>query len=171
MIRLTDWLPSAASVCRETVHFATWRISSWQAPLTEAERGTVTAVLHQRKDQRCELLAFVVMDDHVHVLMRCREVPVDRVLESMKSFTAHALREQPGRSGAIWQRETFHRRVVDENDLRARAHYIAGNPWKRWPFVERYPWVWEASPQVQAWHPEKTGLAGSLARVVAAVRQ
>jgi putative transposase len=171
MIRLTDWLPSPAAVCRETVHFATWRISSWQSPLSEAERGTITTVLHQRRDQRCELLAFVVMDDHVHVLVRCGDIPADRVVESMKSFTAHSLREAHGRSGAVWQRETFHRRVVDENDLRARSHYIAGNPWKRWPFVERYPWVWEAGRQARAWRPERTGLAGSLARVMASVRQ
>jgi REP element-mobilizing transposase RayT len=170
MIRLTALLPSAALVCRETVHFATWRISSWQQPLSEAERGTVTAVLHQRKDQRCELLAFVVMDDHVHVLVRCGEVPANRVVETMKSFTAHSLRELHARSGAVWQRETFHRRVVDENDLRARSHYIAANPWKRWPFVERYPWVWEAGRQAQAWRDSRPGLAGSLARVMATVR-
>jgi REP element-mobilizing transposase RayT len=171
MFLLTDWLPSSAGSCRETVHFATWRISSWQSPLTELERDSVTAVLHQRKDQRCQLLAFVVMDDHVHVLARCGEVPADRIVESLKSFTAHALRESQGRSGAIWQRETFHRRVVDENDLRNRTHYIAGNPWKRWPFVERYPWVWEAGRQACAWRPERTGLAGSLARVVLGARQ
>jgi REP element-mobilizing transposase RayT len=170
MIRLSDLLPSAAVICRETVHFATWRISSWQSSLSEAERSTVTAVLHQRKDQRCELLAFVVMDDHVHVLVRCGEAPADRVVEAMKSFTAHSLRELHGRSGAVWQRETFHRRVVDENDLRGRLRYITGNPWKRWPFVERYPWVWEASRQVQAWREGRQSLAGSLARVMATVR-
>jgi REP element-mobilizing transposase RayT len=153
------------------VHFATWRISSWQAALSEPERATVAGVLGQRKDQRCELLAFVVMDDHVHALVRCGEMPVDRVVESLKSFSAHALREAHGRSGAVWQRETFHRRVVDENDLRARCRYIAGNPWKRWPFTERYPWMWEASRQVRTWRPERTGLAGSLARVMLSVRQ
>ncbi len=171
MIRLTNWLPTQAGACRETVHFATWRISSWQSALSEAERGAVTTVLHQRKDQRCELLAFVVMDDHVHVLVRCSDVPADRVVESLKSFSAHALRELHGRSGAIWQRETFNRRVIDENDLRGRSRYISGNPWKRWPFVERYPWVWEASRQVQAWRPERTSLAGSLARVMLGARQ
>lgn len=170
MLRLTDLLPSTAAVCRETVHFATWRTSSWQQPLSEPERGTVTTVLHQRKDQRCELLAFVVMDDHVHVLVRCREVPADRAVESLKSFTAHSLRELHGRSGAVWQRETFHRRVVDENDQRARSHYIAGNPWKRWPFVERYPWVWEASREARTWREKRPGLASSLARVLATVR-
>lgn len=143
MMRLGNWLSVSFVTCRETVHFATWRVSSWQASLSEAERDGVARVLRQRRDQRCELLAFVVMDDHVHVLVRCRAVPVDRVTESWKSFSAHYLREQHGRSGAIWQRDTFHRPVVNDQDLRARSHYIAANPWKRWPFIERYPWVWE----------------------------
>jgi REP element-mobilizing transposase RayT len=164
-MRLTDWLPSVRA-CRETVHFATWRISSWQNGLSEPERDTVTRVLKQRRDLHCELLAFVVMDDHVHALLRCGEVPVDRVLESWKSFSAHYLREAHGRTGAIWQRDTFHRPIRDENDLRGRVRYVTGNPWKRWPFVESYPWVWEAGRQAMAWRQDKAGVASSLASFV-----
>ena len=142
MTRLPRWLPLCSR--RESVHFATWRISSWQTALSESERDVVALELRQRKDQGCELLAFVVMDDHVHVVVRCEDRQVDRLLESWKSFSAHRLREASGRSGAVWQRDTFHRLVRDESDLRARTHYIAANPWKRWPFVGRYPWVWEA---------------------------
>lgn len=140
-----QWLPALWGGSAGKVFFATWRISSWQEPLAPQEREVVTRVLHSRKDQRYELLAFVVMDDHVHVLVRTRGVPVGQVLESMKSYSAHKLREQGGRSGAIWQRDSFERLVKDENDLRQRTDYIIGNPWKRWPFTDGYPWVWEAS--------------------------
>jgi REP element-mobilizing transposase RayT len=150
MLHWNKFLPASLFGGFETVHFATWRISSWQAALSEAERSTVARVLRQRKDQRCRLLAFVVMDDHVHVLVRCGEVPVDRLVESWKSFSAHALRESHERSGEVWQRETFHRAIRNESDRRAREHYIVGNPWKRWPFIERYPWVWEESRQPRA---------------------
>jgi hypothetical protein len=34
--------------------------------------------------------------------------------------------------------------VRNEEELREKAEYIVGNPWKRWPFVRSYPWVWEA---------------------------
>ena len=108
----------------------------------------VTRVLHARKDPRYDLLAFVVMDDHVHVLVRTRRVSVTQVLEAMKTYSAHKLREA-GRAGAIWQRDTFDRLVTDENDLRKRTDYIVSNPWKRWPFTEGYPWVWEAGGPVR----------------------
>lgn len=163
---LSKWLASGLGTCRDSVQFATWRVSSWQAGLSEAERDTVARVIRQRKDQHCELLAFVVMDDHVHVLLRCSDTPVERVIEAWKSFSAHHLREIHGRSGAVWQRDTFHRPIRDEDDLRGRSRYIAANPWKRWPFVGRYPWVWEAGRQTQNLRPERAGVMASLAHLV-----
>ncbi|RPJ69590.1 MAG: hypothetical protein EHM24_18130 [Acidobacteria bacterium] len=143
-----QWLSERWGESSGGVFFATWRISSWQEPLTPQEREVVTRVLHSRKDQRFDLLAFVVMDDHVHVLVRTRRMAVSQVIESMKTYSAHKLREA-GRSGAVWQRDTFDRPITDENDLRKRTDYIVGNPWKRWPFTERYPWVWEAGGSVR----------------------
>jgi REP element-mobilizing transposase RayT len=159
------WLSGGLSSSRETVHFVTWRVSSWQTGLSEAERDTVARVIRQRKDQYGEVLSFVVMDDHVHVLMKC-DMTVERVVETWKSFSAHHLRELHGRSGAVWQRDTFHRPIRDEDDLRARSRYIAANPWKRWPFVGRYPWVWESGRQAQAFRPERAGVFASLAHLV-----
>lgn len=150
MTHWSKWLPESLFGSLETVHFATWRISSWQARLSEAERDAVARVLRQRRDQRCRLLAFVVMDDHVHVLVRCSTPSIGRLIESWKAFSAHCLRENHGRAGDIWQRDAFHRTVRDESDMRARSHYIVGNPWKRWPFLQRYPWVWEETHQARS---------------------
>ncbi len=136
------WL--ADRLAHDPIYFATWRISSWQAPLEPAEREVVTQVLQLRKDGRYTMHAFVVMDDHVHVLVRCRRGEVDAVLENMKSYSAHRLRDVHGREGAIWQRDSFGRPVQGPEDLRRQTDYIVGNPWKRWPFTEGYPWVWEA---------------------------
>jgi len=138
------WLSERFGTSSGAVYFATWRTSSWQEPLTPQEREVVTRVLKVRRDPRYELLAFVVMDDHVHVLVRTRGVAVNQVLESMKTYSAHKLREMAVRTGAIWQRDTFERLVRDQEDLRKRTDYIVSNPWKRWPFTEGYPWVWEA---------------------------
>lgn len=138
------WLTDRLGHSTDPIYFATWRISSWQSPLEPAEREVVTQVLQLRKDGRYTMLAFVVMDDHVHVLVQCRRGDVDAVLESMKSYSAHRLRDVHGRSGAIWQRDSFGRPVHGPEDLRRQTEYIVANPWKRWPFTEGYPWVWEA---------------------------
>jgi REP element-mobilizing transposase RayT len=167
---LKAWLPDALVGSRNAVHFVTWRISSWQTALSPDERADVTRVLRQRRDQGAELMSFVVMDDHVHVLARCSASALPRALESWKSHTAMALRERDGRSGAVWQRDTFHRPVRDQKDLQERADYITGNPWKRWPFVERYPYQWEGRTEARSLHADGIGaVAASLAQLVLGV--
>ena len=153
-----------------TVHFVTWRLSPEQRPLTAAERSIVCGSLRRRDGKGYRMLAFVVMDDHVHVLVEPRSVPLERLTQSWRSFTAHEIRRLHRREGRVWQAECAQRAIAGAEDLREAVEYIVGNPWKRWPFVERYPWVWEASREARAWRPEKTGLAGSIGRVMAAVR-
>ena len=168
-MHLTDWLPGRLGGGGSTIHFATWRISSWQPLLSEADRSVVTRVLRTRRVQGAELLAFVVMDDHVHALVRCAGPSVQHVLDLWKSYSAHGLRESHGRSGDVWQRDTFHRQVQDDGDLRERAAYIAANPWKRWPFGGKYPFVWEASRGLGAWQGGRPTVMSSITSLVLGV--
>jgi REP-associated tyrosine transposase len=48
----------------------------------------------------------------------------------------------PLTSGLVWQDESFDRIVRNEGELEQKFNYILGNPWKRWPSLDRYPWVW-----------------------------
>ncbi len=139
------WIAERLGHSADPVYFATWRVLGWQPGLEPAEREVVAQVLQLRRDARCTMLAFVVMDDHVHVLLRCRRGSVDSVLEAIKTYSAHRLRDVYGRSGAIWQHDWFGRKVQGEEDLRRQTEYIVSNPWKRWPFTEGYPWVWPYS--------------------------
>jgi REP element-mobilizing transposase RayT len=138
------WLPHGRRDGRGTVYFVTWRLASGQRPLVAAERGIVSRAIHHRDGVLHHLLAFVVMDDHVHVLVEPLGVPLERLTHSWRSFTAHELQRLYRREGPIWQPESFDRIVRGEEELRQKAEYIVGNPWKRWPFVKSYPWVWEA---------------------------
>jgi hypothetical protein len=63
-------------------------------------------------------------------------------LHSWKSFTANGLRKLRERAVPVWQDEYFDRIVRDEEDLIQKAEYILGNPVKRWPETEDYPWAW-----------------------------
>lgn len=112
--------------------------------LAPGERDLVCQVLRHGDGARCRLLAFVVMDNHVHVLVQPTSLTVDRLVRSWKSFTAHQLQRLHRRVGCVWREESFDRVVCNEEELRQKAEYIAGNPWKRWPFIKGYRWVWEA---------------------------
>ena len=93
--------------------------------------------------QRYELPAYVVMDDHVHALL-APLVPYElqSILHSWKSFTARQMQREHKRFGRVWQDEYFDRIVRDDKEFIQKLEYIVGNPWKRWPGVDQYPWVW-----------------------------
>ncbi len=63
-------------------------------------------------------------------------------LHSWKSFTARQMQREHQRCGRIWQDESFDRIVRDDEEFAQKLDYIVGNPWKRWPELGDYPWVW-----------------------------
>lgn len=137
------WLPQWRRDVAGAVYFVTWRLAAGQRPLAPRERGVVSHALQHGNGAAHRLLAFVVMDDHVHVLVEPTGIPLERLTHSWKSFTTHQLQRLHRREGPVWETGSFDRVVRNDEELRQRAEYIVGNPWKRWPFVKSYPWVWE----------------------------
>jgi type I restriction enzyme R subunit/putative DNA methylase len=106
------------------------------------------AILHFH-DERCELLAWCVMPNHVHVLVHVWQTPLWKLVQSWKRYiqteSNHRLSERrpparrgeetkintPGRRPALrWQREywdTFMREAVQEKKA---VHYLENNPVK-----------------------------------------
>jgi putative transposase len=124
------------------VYFITWRLHESQPELVAAERDVVVAALRYFRDQRYDLLAFVVMNDHVHVLVQPQNAfRLQDIMHSWKSFTARVLQKDFQRRGTIWQAESFDRIVRDETELLEKGQYILNNPLKRWPELREYPWV------------------------------
>ncbi|MFH1095530.1 MAG: hypothetical protein V1728_04900, partial [Candidatus Micrarchaeota archaeon] len=52
------------------------------------------------------------------------------------------LHRTSSRRGRVWQEEYFDRIVRDVVELQEKAEYIGRNPWKRWPDLDSYRWVW-----------------------------
>lgn len=58
--------------------------------------------------ERYELGAWVVMPNHVHVVIRpFPGEALAKILHSWKSFTSHQINQQLGRSGPLWHRGYF----------------------------------------------------------------
>ena len=125
------------------VYFVTWSLARPQAALSEAERDVVVEALRHFVDDRYGLSAWVVMDDHVHVLVRpFHGWALSRILHSWKSYTAHQIVRAHGRSAPVWQDESYDRIVRDEGELAKFTAYIVENPQRRWPTITGYRWVW-----------------------------
>lgn len=132
---------------RGGVYFVTWRISPNYASLTLADRDLVASAIKHFNGDRYQPLAFVVMDDHVHVVVKPAErYPLSKILHSWKSYTAHELNKLRGRQGAVWQEDNYTRIIRNEQELQDSAGYILNNPRKRWPDVKEYPFIEFFSP-------------------------
>jgi carbamoylphosphate synthase large subunit/REP element-mobilizing transposase RayT len=96
----------------------------------QAAVATVIAnSLRHFDSQRYVLDAFVVMPNHVHVLVQ----PTDShslaaILHSWKSFSAKEINRLLGRDGAVWQDENYDRIVRDFDELARYRSYVALNP-------------------------------------------
>jgi REP element-mobilizing transposase RayT len=84
--------------------------------------------LHERGDIKS--LAFVVMPDHVHWLVELRkQASLDALMRSFKSHTARKINARIGVTGdPVWQPGYFDRALRKEEDIKAAARYIVGNP-------------------------------------------
>lgn len=124
-------------------YFVTWRLHQGQHALSPDERSLVRSTLLHFQDVRYQLAAFVVMDDHVHVLVQLKEgFALEKIVQSWKSYTAHQFVATALRAKPIWQREYFDRIMRDEAEFTEKYRYILANPVRRWPDAQEYRWVW-----------------------------
>jgi putative transposase len=110
--------------------------------LTPGERTLVAATLAHFDRQRYDLLAYVVMNDHVHAIVTpAIDFALEQIVGSWKSHTTFMLQRETGRSGRVWQNEYYDRIIRGEAELIEKIQYVLGNPWRRWPDLTLYPWV------------------------------
>jgi len=120
----------------------TWRIRRNGSPLESKEKSLIAENLEHFNNFRYWLLAYVIMDDHVHVLVRLTpEANLQKTVHGWKSYTASSLQRISEREGSVWQQEYYDRIVRDEQELRRTLEYIRTNPVKRWPLVAEYQWA------------------------------
>ena len=91
---------------------------------------------------RYELIGYVVMNDHVHVLGPEDKYRLEDIMHTWKSYSAHQIVDFYERRAPLWQHESFERIVRNKLELYEKMRYIADNPFKRWPNLDSYEWVW-----------------------------
>jgi REP element-mobilizing transposase RayT len=132
---------------------------------------------HRFDGRRYDLVAWVVMPNHVHVLMKTRgEVPLSRVVQSWKSYTARliggwlvtcsgeprllGLNEGAApRPERIWMPGYWDRFIRDDRHLSAVVEYIHNNPVKAglvrdpgaWPWSSAREWERRQAARVPTW--------------------
>jgi len=100
--------------------------------LKQTECGQIVEnALKHFDGQRYDLDEFVVMPNHVHVLVIPRpDHELSDILHSWKSFTAKEINKATGRTGTFWQKESFDHIVRGPHQLERIREYIRENPEK-----------------------------------------
>ncbi len=120
--------------------------------------AAVENVLLRFNNQRYRLAAWVVMPNHVHVLVELWEMPLGKLLKAWKGVSANAVNCILDRGGQLWQTEYWDRYMRDETHFRKAQHYIEWNPVKAgwvktseaWEFGSANPkWEWSAVARYQ----------------------
>jgi putative transposase len=98
----------------------------------------VKTIFHYRDQGRFQLHGFVVMPEHLHVLLTpAPNQTIERCAQCVKGGFSHEVRAQF--TGEVWQVGFHEHRIRGEEDFRRQLGYIAANPGKRglvdWGFV------------------------------------
>lgn len=96
--------------------------------------------------QRYRLLAWVVMPNHMHLLIETlKGWPIAGLVHSWKTWTAHRANALRGTTGAFWQREYYDRYIRDQEHLANVVQYIEQNPVKAGLCASAKDWPWSSA--------------------------
>lgn len=95
----------------------------------DATRLLIRVISEVRHEARLKLLAFVVMPDHLHLVVAGRQ-PHGRVMRLIKGRFSHRYNRANGRCGKLWQERYHERALRSETELVSAIRYVHENPVK-----------------------------------------
>ncbi len=128
------------------ITFATWK----RKALPERVRQLVLDCVVAGHGVRFDLHAAVIMPDHAHVLLtpmsdeRGETYGIAQIMQAIKGASAHAVNKCLGRTGRVWQPESFDHVLRSDESIRQKAEYICANPVHAGlvSHEDEYPWLW-----------------------------
>lgn len=113
---------------------------------------------HNAAAHTLDLLAYVVMPDHVHLVVQPQaESNISDFMASFKKRTARRINEHLGRRGAVWRKEFFDHMLRSCDHLDELIRYIHDNPVRRGLAASAEEWAcssWQEICGSAAKHPD-----------------
>ena len=92
-------------------------------------REIVDEALMHSDGERYDMYAYVIMPNHVHVLMTpLGDNTVQSIMGTWKRYSSGRINALLRREGAVWERECFDHLVRNADEFEAYIGYIADNP-------------------------------------------
>jgi len=113
--------------------FVTTKTSMGRALLQSERNATLFIdVLRSYAARKFQVHDFVVMPDHVHLLITVHgDMAIEKAVQFIKGGFSYRLRNEVEYSGEVWQRGFSEVRVDDRESFLQHRDYIAQNPVKR----------------------------------------
>src|SRR4030065_1069716 len=93
------------------------------------------AILFGREQQWYYLLSFVIMPDHMHLIIIPRGKNISECMKSIKGFSARKINSLLRRNGSIWQSGYYDYVLDSEEKVLTRMRYIEENPVRKGFFL------------------------------------
>lgn len=100
---------------------------------------------------RYELRAWVIMSNHVHVLLQVNAMPMAEIIESWKKHTASKANRILKRKGAFWAAGYYDTYMRDAEHERRTVAYIEKNPTKAKLVPAPADWPWSSARHRDKW--------------------
>lgn len=115
--------------------------------LTLPHIATIVKSTIERHDQDLyELLYYCIMPTHVHKVIntgfRPDPKPLHQIMKKVKGASSRMINLELGKTGVIWQAESYDHLIRSDRELGAIGNYILENPvkaglvtkWEDWPY-------------------------------------
>ena len=123
--------PRDRSSVTANTYFITTRAFNGQS-LFQSERMAnllLDTLRHYRGLRKCLLHDFVIMPNHVHLLLTPGVgITIERAVQFIKGGFSHRAGKEIGAAGEIWQRGYVDHRIRDFRDFQYHRDYIRLNP-------------------------------------------
>jgi putative transposase len=152
------------------IFFATTKIAMNRRLLqSERNAGLLIDVLRSLvTEHRFTLHDFVVMPDHIHLLIEVRDdVTVEKAMQLIKGRFSYRLSHEVGYKGEVWQRGFTEAQVMNKEGFQGHRAYIAENPVKAGlaTSAEEYPFCFEFLARRKTQLHSGLEIAGAKARI------
>ena len=102
------------------------------------------AILSIQNKSQFEVIAYIYLDDHIHLLIDSKENDLIKIIQSLKmSFGTQYRIKNEMKSGRVWQNRYWDHIIRDHIDMNNHIDYIYYNPVKHG--LVKSPFAWKFS--------------------------
>jgi putative transposase len=95
--------------------------------------------------QDYRMQAWVIMPNHVHLVVDVRDVPLVKLINGWKGKSSRTANGLLGRHGQFWQEDYYDMLVRDEAHLKRAICYTEQNPVKAMLVKTAREWLWSSA--------------------------